>query len=125
MNDIRATAAKSNERLTADKQGNSYVLQGINGKVGEVTYRLVDADTWVIDHTQVDPAYQGRGLGRQLLDLVVDEAREKGRKIIPSCSYALSVFQEHPEYADVWEKERSGAEYSDPYSSGSATSSGQ
>ncbi|SDD49659.1 Predicted acetyltransferase, GNAT superfamily [Paenibacillus sp. UNCCL117] len=124
-NGSRETAAQAGERLTAQKQGNSFVLQGLNGKAGEVTFQLVDVDTWIVDHTYVDPAYRGRGLGRQLLDLVVQEAREKGRKVIPACSYALAVFQDNPDtYADVWEKERTATDYSDPYSSGSATSSG-
>ncbi|NOU90669.1 GNAT family N-acetyltransferase [Paenibacillus sp. LMG 31460] len=63
----------------------------------------------------VDPRFRGRHLGRQLLDFVVDEAREKGRKIIPSCSFALQEFTRHQEYADVWAK--TDTKYSDSYSS--------
>lgn len=105
------------EELVAQKQGNGYLLTSAKGIIGEITYSLVDVDTWVIDHTFVDPAYRGRHLGRQLLGFVVEEAREKGRKIIPSCSYALAEFKRNPDaYADVWEKS-SGAGYADPYSS--------
>ncbi|WP_053373097.1 GNAT family N-acetyltransferase [Paenibacillus sp. FJAT-27812] len=110
------------EEILAKKQGNSYLLTTAKGTIGEITYSMVDVDTWVIDHTFVDGAYRGRDLGRQLLDFVVEEAREKGRRIIPSCTYALAQFKRHPEYADVWEK--TSKEYSDPYSSGGAGASG-
>jgi predicted GNAT family acetyltransferase len=32
---------------------------------------------------------------------VVDEARENGRKLRPSCSYAVAYFQRHRDTADV------------------------
>ncbi|MBB3113237.1 hypothetical protein FHS18_005340 [Paenibacillus phyllosphaerae] len=110
------TQTRPEEEIVAHKQGNSYVLQGVGGIVGEITYRLVDVDTWVIDHTFVDGYYRGRGLAKQLLDFVVEEARERGRKIIPSCSYALRQFEADPSYADVWAKEKPTS-YSDSYSS--------
>ncbi|WP_138755017.1 GNAT family N-acetyltransferase [Paenibacillus sinopodophylli] len=111
------------EEILAQKQGNSYVLTTNKGTIGEITYTMVDVDTWVIDHTYVDGAYRGRNLAKQLLDFVVEEAREKGRKIVPACSYALAQFKRSAAYADVWE--RSNTEYSDPYSSsGAGTASG-
>nr|WP_079412953.1 GNAT family N-acetyltransferase [Paenibacillus ferrarius] len=118
MNQINPTFREAEEEVVVQKQGNSYILNTITGTVGEITYKLVDVDTWVIDHTFVDPRFRGRHLGRQLLNLVVEEAREKGRKIIPSCSFALEEFQQNPAYADVWEK--SDTKYSDVYSSESA-----
>ncbi|MCQ6562374.1 GNAT family N-acetyltransferase [Paenibacillus mendelii] len=108
------------EEIVAQKQGNSYVLIGTGGMpIGEITYKLVDVDTWLIDHTHVDSQYRGRDLGRQLLDMVVHDAREQGRTIIPSCSYVLAQFKRHSEYEDVWEKRDTG--YGDPYSTNSIT----
>ncbi|WP_341419945.1 GNAT family N-acetyltransferase [Paenibacillus filicis] len=123
MNKAQETSTQSQDQLVVQKQGNSFVLQDMNGKAGEITYRLVDVDTWVIDRTYVDPAYRGGSVGRRLVDLVVREAREQGKTIIPACSYALAVFQQDPGYADVWNREKKGSDYSDSYSSGSATSS--
>ncbi|MBN1127424.1 MAG: N-acetyltransferase [Chitinispirillaceae bacterium] len=31
----------------------------------------------------------------------IEYAREKGRSIFPSCSYAVTFFRRHPEYKDV------------------------
>ncbi|MNG07566.1 Acetyltransferase (GNAT) family protein [compost metagenome] len=114
------TFHEAEEEIVLQKQGNSFILSTLSGTIGEITYRLVEADTWVIDHTYVDPRYRGRQLGKQLLDMVVREARDKGRKIIPSCAFALEEFKKNATYADVWEKGKSTSEFSDPQSSGSA-----
>jgi predicted GNAT family acetyltransferase len=113
------TFHEAEEEIVLQKQGNAFILSTLSGTVGEITYKLVDTDTWVIDHTYVDPRYRGRQLGKQLLDTVVYEARDKGRKIIPSCSFALEEFKKNPAYADVWDNDKSASEFSDMYSSGS------
>ncbi|MFC4809813.1 GNAT family N-acetyltransferase [Paenibacillus sp. GCM10023250] len=102
-NDARPETVPA-EEIIAEKHDNGYMLKGAAGPIGEITYRPADADTWVLDHTYVDPKYRGGTLTKRLLNLVVDEAREKGRKIVPACSYALAQFKRHPEYADVWVK---------------------
>jgi predicted GNAT family acetyltransferase len=114
------TFHEAEEEIVLQKQGNAFILSTVSGTVGEITYKLVDTDTWVIDHTYVDPRYRGRQLGKQLLDMVVHEARDKGRKIIPSCSFALEEFKKNSTYADVWDNDKSASEFSDTYSSGSA-----
>lgn len=91
------------QEIAAHRTGNGYELAGPKGRIGEITYLMVDADTWVIDHTYVDPDYRGKQLAKRLLDLLVDEARSKGKKLIPSCSYAMAEFRRHEEqYKDVW-----------------------
>lgn len=114
------TFHEAEEEIVLQKQGNAFILSTLSGTVGEITYRLVDTDTWVIEHTYVDPRYRGRQLGKQLLDMVVHEARDKGRKIIPSCSFALEEFKKNAIYADVWDNDKAASEFSDTYSSGSA-----
>lgn len=52
-------------------------------------------------HTEIDPAFEGRGLAGQLVRFALDEARAAGRKIRASCSYAAAWLQRHPEYRDV------------------------
>ncbi|MFC3799495.1 GNAT family N-acetyltransferase [Cohnella sp. GCM10012308] len=104
------------EEIVAEREGNGYILRGVKGRIGQISYTMADADTWIIDHTSVDGEYRGRGLARQLLNFVVEDAREKGRKIIPSCSYALQQFQADPSLSDVW-AEGDASNYSDSYSS--------
>lgn len=57
---------------------------------------------WTLNHTFVDPSYGGQGIAKKLLDCVVENARKKGAKINPVCSYVVHEFEKNPElYADV------------------------
>ena len=46
----------------------------------------------------------GHGLAGKLVQELATKARERGIKIIPTCSYALKTFEKNAEYADVWAK---------------------
>ena len=60
--------------------------------------------TMTVLHTVVKPEYRGQGLAKVLLLSAVSYAREKGYKIIPVCSYVLSVFEKDRSFDDVYEK---------------------
>lgn len=55
----------------------------------------------IIDHTEVDETYEGKGLGRQLVKAGVEYAREHQLKILPSCPFAKKIFEITPAFADV------------------------
>jgi len=82
------------------KKGVFYMEE--NGKeVATMTYVFAGDTKFIIDHTEVSPDYEGKGLGRQLVQAGVDFARAKGYKILPLCPYAKKVFAKTPEYNDV------------------------
>lgn len=56
-----------------------------------------------IDHTFVDPSLEGRGVAGQLLQAAADALRAEGRKVRPTCSYAVRWFEKHPEQRDLLE----------------------
>ena len=68
-------------------------------EVGECTFTRSD-NRWVIEHTEVDPLYNGNGIAGKLVDEVARNARAIGVKILPLCSYAKKRMQK-PEYADL------------------------
>ena len=75
-----------------------------NGKenlAGEMAYTWAGEGMFIIDHTDVSEDYRVQGIGRQLLDKVVEFAREKNLKIISLYPYAKSVFDKDPSIADV------------------------
>ena len=73
-------------------------------KAGKMDIALVE-DTLTVYHTEVDPAFEGKGFGRLLLEGLVSYARENGLKIIPLCPYVHAQFKRRPEeYNDVWQK---------------------
>ena len=56
---------------------------------------------WIITHTRVDPAYGGQGIARRLIEAVITEARSRGKKIAPLCSYAEKMMSGKAAYRDV------------------------
>ncbi len=60
-------------------------------------------ETLTVYHTEVDPAYEGKGFARLLLNQLVSYARENQLKIVPLCPYVHLQFRKRPEeYKDVW-----------------------
>lgn len=70
-------------------------------KAGIMTYQWENEDQFIIEHTEVDKAFAGKGLAKELVLAGVKYARENGKKIVPLCSYAKSTFDKHPELQDV------------------------
>lgn len=66
----------------------------------------VTGEKLTVYHTEVSPAYEGKGFAKLLLEKLVSYARKNGLKIVPLCPYVHGQFRKHPEeYADVWLKQ--------------------
>lgn len=68
---------------------------------GLMTYTWAGEDRFIIDHTEVEEEYNGKGVGKEMLYSAVDFAREQGKTIIPLCPFAKATFQKHEEIQDV------------------------
>lgn len=56
-------------------------------------------------HTGVRPELEGQGIAAKLFDEMVKYAREKGYKVIPTCSYILVKFRRNPDgFSDIWHR---------------------
>jgi uncharacterized protein len=72
-----------------------------NKRAGIMTYSIAGAALIIIDHTEVEPAYNGKGVGKQMLCKIVEMARDKNMKIIPLCPFAASMFKKSEDIKDV------------------------
>lgn len=70
-------------------------------EAGKLFYTWAGTDKLIIDHTEVNDAFGGRGVGKKLVLSVVDFAREKRIKIMPLCPFAKSVFDKNADIQDV------------------------
>ncbi|AZI34363.1 GNAT family N-acetyltransferase [Kaistella carnis] len=70
-------------------------------KAGEMTYKWAGKDKFIIDHTEVDKAFGGKGLAKELVFAGVQYTRENGKKIVPLCPYAKETFEKNKELQDV------------------------
>lgn len=82
--------------------GGGYFRAEEDGReAGRMTYTKAGSDKIVIDHTEVDPMFQGKGVGRQMVMASVEYAREHGVKIVPICSFARAIFTRKSDIHDV------------------------
>lgn len=78
-----------------------YFIAEENGKrMGYISYEWMNESVFAIMHTVVEPAFQGKGIAKALLDAAVAYARANGLKIHAVCSYVVRQF-EKTEYDDV------------------------
>ncbi|MCI3938480.1 N-acetyltransferase [Chryseobacterium aahli] len=70
-------------------------------RAGLMTYTWAGEDRFIIDHTEVDDAYNGKGVGKEMLIKAVEFARENSKKIIPLCPFAKATFQKNEDLRDV------------------------
>jgi predicted GNAT family acetyltransferase len=52
-------------------------------------------------HTEIDPRFEGQGLGGKLVAAALDEARDGAVAVLPFCPFVGGYIQRHPEYADL------------------------
>ena len=70
---------------------------GSGSVAGIVTYQLTGSII-VYTHTEVDAAYEGQGVGSMLARAVLDDAKVKGRTVVPMCPFISQWLFKHHEY---------------------------
>jgi predicted GNAT family acetyltransferase len=72
----------------------------IHGLQAVVVYKIIPG-RMLIQHTEVPPVLEGRGLAAKLTRVALEFARSKGLQVVPACSYTASFMAKHPEYNDL------------------------
>jgi uncharacterized protein len=95
--------------MTADKTGAEATVTAETGRytiaVGDKTVGLADFadrdDQRVFYHTEIDPAYGGRGLATILVEKALNAAHDEGKRVVPVCSMVVTVLKKHPEFDGI------------------------
>jgi predicted GNAT family acetyltransferase len=88
-------------KITEDQTKGSAVAKENEMIAGKMTYSIASANFIIIDHTEVDPSFKGKGVGKQLLYKIVEMARERDIKILPLCPFANAMFKKLADIQDV------------------------
>lgn len=73
----------------------------IDGQLaGYAEYNLL-TEAIMFTHTEVLPAFEGKGVGSGIAKHVLNEARAKGLHVIPVCQFIAGYIRKHREYADL------------------------
>jgi predicted GNAT family acetyltransferase len=69
----------------------------VGGKpVGKLVYRD-EGDTRIFLHTEVEPAYRGRGMATRLIEWALDDVRDSGKHLWVKCPTVSDYLARHPE----------------------------
>ena len=52
-------------------------------------------------HTEIDPAYEGRGLGSVLIAAALEASRAEGLAVLPFCPFVDAYIKRHREWVDL------------------------
>ena len=83
--------------LVMERDRSQYLDDGWN-VLAEVTFPVVEPGV-EINHTFVDESLRGQGVAGQLMHRAVASIAASGYFARPTCSYAVSWFEKHPEHA--------------------------
>jgi len=87
-------------RITRSDDGLKYLLTVDGAEAGLIASGLKDGRA-VLYHTEVDPAFEGEGLGSALVKGALDDIRARGLEVVPLCGFVRAYIARHPEYADL------------------------
>ncbi|HEY6963516.1 MAG TPA: GNAT family N-acetyltransferase [Gaiellaceae bacterium] len=86
---VRDNPEQSRYEITVDGQLAGFVVYRDGG------------DTLTMVHTEVDPEWEGQGVGSALVKEALDDVRARGLEIRPTCPFVAEYVKRHPEYGDL------------------------
>lgn len=91
MSDITVTHARDKKRYEA------WMGEDLAG----FAEYSVSGDVVTMPHTEVDPSFEGKGVGSALVREALDDVRSQGRTVRPQCSFVAAWIERHEDYASM------------------------
>jgi predicted GNAT family acetyltransferase len=95
------TDTRPHVTVTDDPEREAFVATLDDGTEAGDAYYQRHAGVVIFTHTEVDPAFEGRGIGSQLAGGALDLVRRAGEKIVPLCPFIRAYVGKHPQYDDL------------------------
>ena len=82
------------------RPGRRFVLVVDGALAGTAQYRLEGEDVAIL-HTELDPAFEGRGLGSAFVREMLRQLADRGVAVLPFCPFVRAYLQRHRELVDL------------------------
>jgi predicted GNAT family acetyltransferase len=82
-----------------------------DGRVAGFAAYDISGNKVVFTHTEIDNAFEGRGLGSHLAKAALDDVRQHHQRVQPRCPFIAAYIQRHAEYADLVDADRPGHDH--------------
>ncbi len=86
--------------MTHNPQARPFELRSGDEVLGWIDY-LPAGGSVIFAHTEITPGHEQQGLGSVLVRRALDQLRERGTTVIPTCPFTAAFIRRHPEYAEV------------------------
>ncbi|WP_380169036.1 GNAT family N-acetyltransferase [Jannaschia sp. R86511] len=73
----------------------------VGGELAGWSEYTLAGEMLVFTHTEVQPAFEGRGVGGALTRYALDDVRCRGLRALAVCPFVLGWIRRHPAYADL------------------------
>ena len=80
-----------------DEAANQYVITVDGEQAGVAHYEVVRGGR-VFDHTEIDSAFEGKGLGSVLARGALDDVIERSIPFAASCPFIVRFLERHPDH---------------------------
>ena len=72
----------------------------LGDQIAFTEYRLLQSGI-LFPHTEVPEAFEGQGVGGQLVKAAMAFARERKALVLPVCTFVAGYIRRHPEFHDL------------------------
>lgn len=88
--------------IVVERRGSVYFVRFEDGSKAYLAIRE-DPERGVMElvETYTPPQHRGKGVAKALVKKAVEDAKKKGLKIVPICSYSVYYFIKHPEEREI------------------------
>jgi len=90
----------SNATVRHDESQQRYILEVEGKELGVASYQD-DGERQVFTHTEVDPSLEGQGMGSKLIRDALDDARQRGKRVVPVCEFVAAYVKKHHDWDDI------------------------
>ena len=90
--------------VTVTDEGDRFDARIDDGTVAGFAAYVREPGTVIFTHTEVDPSFEGQGIGSALAAGALDLVRASGERVVPLCPFIRAYIQRHPEYEDLTQR---------------------
>lgn len=91
-------------QVRRDDGANRYEITVDGAPGGFAEFREVEGAI-VFAHTVVEDAFEGKGVGSDLVRGALDDVRARGGSVVPLCSFVRAWIDRHEAYGDLVDQE--------------------
>jgi predicted GNAT family acetyltransferase len=73
----------------------------VDGRHAGLAVVRLERDAVVFTHTEIEPAFEGKGIGSVLVKGALDDVRAQDKRVVPLCPFVAGYIDRHPQHADL------------------------